>query len=52
MAYWEDKYISLCKLLGFDYFKKYWPINGSYWNNYHIDKNSKYDMKYIITTTQ
>jgi hypothetical protein len=31
-------------LIGADYYKKYFPILGSYWRKQHIDKNSDVDM--------
>jgi hypothetical protein len=35
-------------LLGAKYFKRYWPVDGSYWNGSHIDKNCEEDLKCVI----
>ncbi len=51
MSYWGNKFITVCKWLGVDYVKKYFPLGGSYWRKHHIDKDSKYDMEYVIDTT-
>lgn len=51
MNYWEDKYLFLCRILGANYFKKYWFFGGSYWNKYHIDKNDNVDMLSVIGST-
>ncbi len=44
-----DKLVLLLgKILGVEWFKKYWPSEGSYWNKEHINKRSNHDLKEVI----
>ena len=44
MRFW----IFIGKILGVKIFKRYWIVKGSYWNTYHINKNSIYDLESVI----
>lgn len=44
----EKIYMKLCYYLGVKIFKKYYPNNGSYWNNSHIDKKNEVHLNTII----
>lgn len=46
-------FVFVCrKLLLISYFKRYWPIGGSYWNKHHIDKNHASDLRQVISDAQ
>lgn len=36
------------ELLGVKWFKKYWPVKGSYWNSQHMDKTDRTDLTNIF----
>lgn len=40
--------ITVANLLGVRLFKKYWPVDGSIWNDTHINKNSRDDLDRVI----
>lgn len=44
----QKLFISFSNLLGAKYFKRYWPVHGSFWNSKHIDKNNRYDLNEVI----
>jgi hypothetical protein len=44
----ETIYINSCNLLGVKLFKKYWTSGGSYWNETHMDKKNRHDLKRVI----
>lgn len=46
---WEEVVILFARCIGADIFKKYWPVNGSYWRKEHINKTSRVDLKKIIS---
>jgi hypothetical protein len=52
MASLFDKFwIILANIFMVKLFKLYWPIGGSYWNKYHINKNNIDDIRIIIKVT-
>lgn len=42
--------LNLSYLLGASYFKKYWPVAGSFWNRKHINKKSISDLDDVIAS--
>jgi hypothetical protein len=44
----EKFYVKFCGYMGIKLFKKYWPVDGSYWNKYHTDSKSTQDLNNII----
>lgn len=38
----------IMECLGIRYFKKYWVVNGSFWNERHIDKNNIRDLENVV----
>lgn len=48
LSFRQKSYIKLCHLLGVKYFKKYWVVQGSFWNKTHLDKNSVIDLEEVI----
>ena len=49
MGFFFDKFwIILANLFLVKLFKIYWPIRGSYWNTYHINKNRILDLSNVI----
>lgn len=49
---YKNIFYSFAEISGVKIFKKYYPIHGSFWNNYHINKNSIRDMKKIIENAE
>lgn len=45
-------FYQIAELLGVRLFKRYWPVNGSYWNEIHCQKNSISDLKEIQRKTK
>jgi hypothetical protein len=45
----QQMYLQFCRfILGANWFKKYWFVQGTYWNTHHIDKNNSQDLNRVI----
>lgn len=47
----ESLFMNFAECLGVKLFKKYWFINGSYWNKNHMNPKNTYELSQIITFT-
>lgn len=48
----EEIFVRMAKFFGVGIFKKYFPRNGSYWNNTHMDSENVLDVRCIINRTE
>lgn len=45
----QQVFVFLCRnVLFISFFKRYWPVGGSYWNSQHINKNNPDDLRQVI----
>jgi hypothetical protein len=48
LGLYERAFIRSCDYLGIKWLKRYWIVNGSAYNQYHMNKNSIHDLEKVI----